>query len=49
MQKDKTLHWIKNEVNKKLNKWDELTSEAGVSQAAKRYAERLKLPWPISR
>jgi hypothetical protein len=42
----KTLQEIKNKINSK-RKWEPLESVQGVSAAAKRYAERHSLPWPI--
>jgi hypothetical protein len=41
-----TLHEIKNEVNTH-HEWELIETEQGISQAAKRYAKRHGLTWPI--
>src|SRR5262249_21857331 len=48
MAKGKTRAVIRNEVNKRKS-WETLDSEQAVSAAAKRYANRQGLPWPINR
>ena len=42
----KSLQVIKNKINNRRT-WEPLESVQGVSAAAKRYAERHSLPWPI--
>lgn len=42
----KTLKCIQNEINSHES-WEPLHTEQGVSQAAKRHADREKLPWPV--
>lgn len=46
MASGKTRAWIRNHLS---TSWEPLNSEQGVSAAAKRYAERRSLPWPIQR
>lgn len=46
MVKGKTRAWIKNRLEES---WESLASEQGISDAAKRYAGRKNLPWPICR
>jgi hypothetical protein len=46
MAKGKTRIWVKNHLKKS---WEQLESEQAVSAAARRYAERHKLLWPLRR
>jgi len=46
MMDGKTRAWIKNHVKPA---WYSIDSEQGISEAAKRYAKRHRLPWPIPR
>lgn len=46
MMQGKNRAWIRNHLRKT---WEQLESEQAVSAAAKRYAARHNLPWPISR
>jgi hypothetical protein len=45
-RKGKSLQEIKNQINAK-RRWQPLESVQGVSAAAKRYAQRNNLPWPV--
>jgi hypothetical protein len=47
MEKGKNLTWIKNRVNRKKS-WQHLDTDQAVSAAARRYALRNALPWPIN-
>jgi hypothetical protein len=47
LKNGESLKWIMQEVNKR-KKWESLSTEQAVSQAAKRYAERKELPWPLN-
>jgi hypothetical protein len=44
----KSNAWIKLKVDER-KRWEPITTEAGIPQAARRYAERKNLPWPIPR
>jgi hypothetical protein len=44
----KTRAWIRNRINKKKT-WEALHTEQGISAAAKRYASRHDLAWPLPR
>lgn len=46
LRKGHTLAGIRSELDGRSG-WEILTSEQGISQAAKRYAGRHELPWPI--
>jgi hypothetical protein len=48
LQKGSSLQVIKNAVNEN-REWESLETVNGVSQAAKRYAGRKGLPWPVER
>jgi hypothetical protein len=48
MAKGKTRAWIRNRVSAR-KPWERLESDQGVSDAARRYAVRHNLPWPIHR
>jgi hypothetical protein len=48
LKKGKTRAWIKNRLAERRT-WEPLESEQGISAAARRYAQRHDLPWPIKR
>jgi hypothetical protein len=45
LKKRKSLKWIKDALSKR-SQWEPLSTTQGISQAAKRYADRHSLPWP---
>src|SRR5262249_3143531 len=42
----RSLAWVRGQVAKR-KRWEELATPQGVSQAAKRYADRNGLDWPV--